>query len=110
LTHKALITFVTVWKSWRLKSTEGVSTSMMIIWAIAGIFLGIYNVGEQLAIPLWIQPHLFAVIAFMCASQTLYYQRHWSTLASISTLIAVCIISGALEYALITAFEVSYVS
>ncbi|KAJ2961386.1 hypothetical protein NQZ79_g3409 [Umbelopsis isabellina] len=96
-----------VWKSWRLKSTEGVSTSMMIIWAIAGVFLGIYNVGAQLAIPLWIQPHLFAVIAFMCASQTLYYQRHWSTLASISALIAVCIISGVLEYALITAFKVA---
>ncbi|KAG2177166.1 hypothetical protein INT43_007823 [Umbelopsis isabellina] len=75
-----------VWKSWRLKSTEGVSTSMMIIWAIAGVFLGIYNVGAQLAIPLW---------------------RHWSTLASISALVAVCIISGVLEYGFITAFKVA---
>lgn len=83
---------------------------MMIIWAIAGVFLGIYNVGAQLAIPLWIQPHLFAVIAFMCASQTLYYQRHWSTLASIGALVSACIISGALEYGLITAFKVSLMS
>jgi hypothetical protein len=83
---------------------------MMIIWALSGIFLGVYNIGADLAIPLWIQPQLFALIAFMCASQTMYYERHWSTLTSTTILTAVCIISAALEYGFVTAFLVRNLS
>lgn len=98
---------VLVWKTWRLKSTEGLSTSMMIIWALSGIFLGNYNIGADLAVPLWIQPQIFAMIAYMCAAQTMYYERKWSVFLCTSILILVCVISGAIEYGLVTAFQVS---
>lgn len=95
-----------VWKSWRLKSTEGLSTSMMIIWALSGIFLGNYNIGANLAVPLWIQPQIFTLIAYMCAIQSMYYVRKWSAVLSISVLCIICVISGAIEYGLVTAFQV----
>jgi hypothetical protein len=96
-----------VWKNWKLKSTEGLSTPMMIIWALSGIFLGNYNIGANLAVPLWIQPQIFAVIAYICALQTMYYQRKWSGTLSLFVLFVLCVISGAIEYGLVTAFRVS---
>jgi hypothetical protein len=79
---------------------------MMIIWALSGIFLGNYNIGANLAIPLWIQPQIFTLIAYMCAIQTMYYVRKWSAMLSISVLFIICVISGAVEYGLVTAFQV----
>ncbi|CAO3658333.1 unnamed protein product [Umbelopsis ramanniana] len=96
-----------VWKNWKLKSTEGLSTPMMIIWALSGIFLGNYNIGANLAVPLWIQPQIFALIAYMCALQTMYYQRKWSGTLSLCILFVICVISGAIEYGLVTAFRVA---
>ncbi|KAG2181703.1 hypothetical protein INT44_008518, partial [Umbelopsis vinacea] len=96
-----------VWKNWKLKSTEGLSTPMMIIWALSGIFLGNYNIGANLAVPLWIQPQIFAVIAYICALQTMYYQRKWSKARSLFVLFVICVISGAIEYGLVTAFRVA---
>jgi len=80
---------------------------MMIIWALSGIFLGNYNIGANLAVPLWIQPQIFALIAYICALQTMYYQRKWSGTLSLFILFVICVISGAVEYGLVTAFRVS---
>ncbi|KAG8973077.1 hypothetical protein FRB90_010010, partial [Tulasnella sp. 427] len=40
-----------IWKSWRAKSTEGLSAWLMFIWAISGIPLGVYVIVQNINIP-----------------------------------------------------------
>ncbi|KAL1932230.1 hypothetical protein VTP01DRAFT_9286 [Rhizomucor pusillus] len=91
-------------KSYRRKTTEGVSPWMMLIWALSGAFLGNYNIGLGVAIPLWVQPQLFAFIAYVCLVQEVHYCKGWSTLKTWLALIALCICTGAFEVALLFAF------
>lgn len=97
-------------KSYRRKTTEGVSPWMMLIWALSGAFLGNYNIGLGVAIPLWVQPQLFAFIAYVCLVQEVHYCKGWSTLKTWLALIALCICTGAFEVALLFAFWVSYLA
>ncbi|KAG8958273.1 hypothetical protein FRC03_009287 [Tulasnella sp. 419] len=62
-----------VWKSWREKSTEGLSGLLMLIWSISAVFLGIYVIAEDVNIPLIIQPQLFGALAAVSWVQCLYY-------------------------------------
>ncbi|CAF0873423.1 unnamed protein product [Adineta steineri] len=47
-----------IWKSWRAKSTTGLSPWLMFTWMISLWVLGIYNITQKLSIPLHIQPEL----------------------------------------------------
>ena len=40
-----------VYKSWRTKSTEGLSGALMLIWSISAVFLGVYVIVQDLNIP-----------------------------------------------------------
>lgn len=86
-----------VWKSYRRKSTDGVSSFTMSIWAISGCTLGAYNIGLGVAIPLWVQPQLFTFIAYMCLVQEWYYTNGLSKFKSIMSFIAIVIASAAFE-------------
>ncbi|KAF8315421.1 hypothetical protein DL93DRAFT_2057223 [Clavulina sp. PMI_390] len=62
-----------IWKSWREKSTEGLSASLMFIWATSAVFLGVYNIVQDINIPLIVQPQLFGALAALSWVQCLYY-------------------------------------
>ncbi|CAF3602816.1 unnamed protein product [Adineta steineri] len=58
-----------IWKSWRAKSTTGLSPWLMFTWMISLWVLGIYNITQKLSIPLHIQPELCACCFLSCAIQ-----------------------------------------
>ncbi|KAI7878772.1 hypothetical protein K492DRAFT_208768 [Lichtheimia hyalospora FSU 10163] len=90
------------YKTYRRKTTDGVSPWMMLIWALSGVFLGNYNIGVNVAVPLIIQPQLFSFIAYICLAQELYYgSPQWSRWKAVAMFIFLCIISGGLEIALL---------
>ncbi|KZS94592.1 hypothetical protein SISNIDRAFT_549140 [Sistotremastrum niveocremeum HHB9708] len=62
------------WKTWREHSAEGLSASFMLLWALAAIFLGVYNIVQDINIPLIVQPQAFGFLAVICWTQCLYYQ------------------------------------
>jgi len=62
-----------IWKSFREKSTEGLSHWLMLIWSFSSIFLGTYNVVLNINIPLIIQPQLFGLLSTISWIQCLYY-------------------------------------
>ncbi|GFZ46145.1 hypothetical protein JCM24511_04392 [Saitozyma sp. JCM 24511] len=70
-------------KSYRTKSTLGLSAGLMFIWAIASWFLGSYIVVQRLSIPLQIQPQLFGSLAAVSVAQCLYYDKGWSKLRAV---------------------------
>jgi len=67
-----------IWKSWREKSTEGLSPWLMFIWSVASIFFGAYVVVQNVNIPIILQPQLFGVLAAFSWIQCLYYARRRS--------------------------------
>ncbi|KAG8972624.1 hypothetical protein FRC05_009734 [Tulasnella sp. 425] len=69
-----------IWKSWRAKSTEGLSAWLMFIWAISGIPLGVYVIVQNLNIPLILQPQLFTALSTLSWMQCLYYGHKRSLL------------------------------
>ena len=79
-----------IWKSWREKSTEGLSpfigyvvfscrsqliwrlhlTSIYrLLWAISGAFLGVYVIVQDLNVPLIVQPQVLLILCLISWSQ-----------------------------------------
>ncbi|ORY80479.1 PQ loop repeat-domain-containing protein [Protomyces lactucae-debilis] len=62
----------------RRKTTDGFSGLMMLLWVLAGLPLGIYNVIQDLNIGLQIQPQSFMAFALVCYLQTFHYRLGWT--------------------------------
>ncbi|KAI0369137.1 hypothetical protein BV20DRAFT_1036659 [Pilatotrama ljubarskyi] len=84
-----------IWYSYHLHSTEGLSEWLMLIWGIAGTFLGTYTVVQNLNIPLILQPQLFGVLCLVSWAQCQYYGRKRTKAAAIAMfLLAIAIFAG----------------
>ncbi|SGY15032.1 BQ5605_C013g07216 [Microbotryum silenes-dioicae] len=86
-----------IWKSYHDGKTEGLSSTLLLIWFASGIFLGAYALIENLAIPLLIQPQLFSFFTAIAWGQTLYYDKNVSKWRSIVLVTAFSVLGGALE-------------
>ncbi|EIW69705.1 hypothetical protein TREMEDRAFT_30677 [Tremella mesenterica DSM 1558] len=84
-------------KSYRTKSTLGLSALLMLIWAIASLFLSTYIVVQRLSIPLQIQPQVFGVLCAVSWSQCLYYQHKFTRLQASLCLLAFCVVFAGFE-------------
>ncbi|KAK4055847.1 hypothetical protein OIO90_003102 [Microbotryomycetes sp. JL221] len=92
-----------IWKSWRRGSSEGLSTSMMLIWYISGIFLGAYIVAQDLSIALQIQPQIFTLSSAIATAQGIHYDYGRSKLVAWTFLIIATTLAGGLETGLVFA-------
>lgn len=59
--------------NWRRHNTEGLQPTMMMLWAIAGAPLAVYNVVENFNIALQIQPQILTSLSFITWTQCRYY-------------------------------------
>ncbi|TFK26254.1 hypothetical protein FA15DRAFT_638117 [Coprinopsis marcescibilis] len=92
-----------IWKSWRQKSTVGLSDMLMLLWAISGIFQGTYTVVRWINIPLIVQPQLFSLLAYISWGQqtvSILFSRRSKKVAVLMTL-GVVVASGVVELILI---------
>lgn len=60
-------------KSYREKSTDGLSPWLMFTWALSAPFLGVYAIVQNISIPIILQPQLFGALAALSWIQCLYY-------------------------------------
>jgi len=60
-------------KSYRTKSTTGLSEWLLLLWAISGSFLGVYVIVQNLNIPLILQSQFFAALSTISWIQCQYY-------------------------------------
>ncbi|KAH9913760.1 uncharacterized protein B0H18DRAFT_1147286 [Fomitopsis serialis] len=61
-----------IWKSWRTKSTEGLSPWLCFVGPAAG-FMGVYAIVQDLNVPLIVQPQLFGALCLASWAQCQYY-------------------------------------
>ncbi|KAI0731363.1 PQ loop repeat-domain-containing protein [Earliella scabrosa] len=94
-----------VWKSWRTKSTDGLSEYLMLLWGLSGTFFGVYVIVLNLNVPLIVQPQLLAVLSYLSWAQCLYYGRKWSRLTSTLSYLAIILGSGGFEAGMVFAVK-----
>ncbi|KAG8917487.1 hypothetical protein FRC01_002425 [Tulasnella sp. 417] len=94
-----------IWKSWREKSTEGLSPWLMFIWAISGIPLGVYVIVQNINIPLILQPQLFTALSTVSWMQCLYYGHKRSLLFCVLLYVAYIVAFAGTEVGLAIAVK-----
>ncbi|OQD89839.1 hypothetical protein PENANT_c002G10955 [Penicillium antarcticum] len=62
----------------RRHDTEGLQGSMMLLWASAGVPLGVYNIVEEFNIALRVQPQILTTLSLITWAQCLYYGKKYS--------------------------------
>ena len=61
--------------NYRRHHATGLQSSMMMLWAWAGVPLGVYNIVSNFNIALRIQPQILTVLSLVTWIQCYYYQR-----------------------------------
>ncbi|KAH7107809.1 PQ loop repeat-domain-containing protein [Auriculariales sp. MPI-PUGE-AT-0066] len=92
-----------IWKSYRSKSTDGLSAWLMLIWAAASIPLGTYNIVSVGNIPLIVQPQAFAALCSCSWAQVLHYSHKLSPLQAFGAWLALQVTTASLEVAFVIA-------
>jgi len=90
------------WKSWRERSTEGLSAYLMFLWAVAAVFLGIYNLSRDINLPLIVQPQIFGFLSVLSWVQCLYYSQKRSLRFCLFMLTLYCLIGGGFEAGMVS--------
>ncbi|KAJ5651450.1 uncharacterized protein N7484_005173 [Penicillium longicatenatum] len=89
----------------RRHNTEGLQGSMMLLWAAAGVPLGVYNIVEEFNVALRIQPQILTALSLVTWSQCLYYGKKYSVTKCIATVVPLLLIFGGIETGLIYALR-----
>lgn len=92
--------------NYRRHHTTGLQPSMMLLWASAGVPLGVYNIVENFNIALRIQPQILTFLSLLTWSQCYHYGRGWSVAKCAIILIGMCTLMGSIEAGLIFALRV----
>jgi uncharacterized protein with PQ loop repeat len=88
-----------IWMNYRRHSTEGFQPSFMLLWAIAGIPLGIFNIVENFNIPLWIQPQILSILSLITWGQCYYYGHQWKLQTCLIAVVGIALLFGGIETA-----------
>lgn len=78
---------------------------MMLLWASAGVPLGVYNITENFNIALRIQAQILTFLSLLTWSQCYYYGEHWSLKKCAGILVSTCALMGGIEVALVFALK-----
>lgn len=99
-----------IWKNYREKSTLGLQPSMMLLWALAGIPLGVYNIIRAFPIALQIQAQILTFLSLLTWTQCFYYvegtgRPKRGILWCLTTLAVLCCVFGGVEASTIFAIQ-----
>ncbi|KAI9801230.1 MAG: hypothetical protein M1825_003504 [Sarcosagium campestre] len=93
--------------NYRRHQTDGLQSSMMMLWAIAGVPLGIYNIVQEFNIALRIQPQILTLLSLATWAQCCYYGNHWPIKKCAVFVIPIAALFGGVEVALILALRIA---
>ncbi|KAJ5806677.1 uncharacterized protein N7503_004279 [Penicillium pulvis] len=91
--------------NYRRHNTEGLQASMMLLWAAAGVPLGVYNIVKEFNVALRIQPQILTALSLVTWSQCLYYGKRYSVTKCIAAVALLLLIFGGIETGLIFALK-----
>ena len=61
--------------NWRRHNATGLQPTMMMLWAWAGVPLGVYNIVKEFNIALQIQPQILTLLSLITWIQCFYYEK-----------------------------------
>ncbi|KAL1793961.1 hypothetical protein ACET3X_007382 [Alternaria dauci] len=91
--------------NYRRHNATGLQPTMMMLWAWAGVPLGVYNIAEDYNIALRIQPQILTILSLVTWIQCYYYEKSWSVVRSLAVVIPVACLMGGIQAGLIFAIE-----
>ncbi|GAA5831396.1 hypothetical protein JCM11251_004012 [Rhodosporidiobolus azoricus] len=92
-----------IYVNWKRHHAKGLQSSMMLLWAAAGIPLGAYNIASNLNIALQVQPQILTFLSLVTFTQVKYYKKHWSVRQCALVLALSCAVLGGIETGLVFA-------
>ncbi|OQE45865.1 hypothetical protein PENCOP_c001G08833 [Penicillium coprophilum] len=91
--------------NYRRNDTEGLQGSMMLLWAVAGVPLGVYNIVEEFNIALRIQPQILTTLSLLTWAQCLYYGKKYQIMKCCIAVTSLLLLLGGIEAGLIFALQ-----
>ncbi|KAJ5224442.1 uncharacterized protein N7469_007945 [Penicillium citrinum] len=82
--------------NYKRHNTEGLQGSMMLLWAAAGVPLGVYNIVEEFNIALRIQPQILTTLSLITWAQCLYYGKGFSIAKCIAAVVPLLLVLALL--------------
>jgi PQ loop repeat len=74
---------------------------MMLLWACAGVPLGVYNIVENFNVALRIQPQILTFLSLVTWAQCKYYSNKWPPTKLFAIAVPVAAIMGGIECGLV---------
>lgn len=78
---------------------------MMLLWATAGLPLGVYNIVENFNVALKIQPQILTFLSLVTWSQCKYYGSKWPIHRTVAVITPLMAVMGGIEAGLIFALR-----
>ncbi|KZF25195.1 hypothetical protein L228DRAFT_258651 [Xylona heveae TC161] len=87
--------------NYRRHNTTGLQPSMMMLWAWAGVPLGVYNIVEDFNVALKIQPQILSFLSLLTWTQCHYYEKKWSIQRCSAVVLPIALLMSGVEAGLI---------
>ncbi|GAB7344434.1 hypothetical protein MBLNU457_2280t1 [Dothideomycetes sp. NU457] len=91
--------------NYRRHNATGLQPSMMMLWAWAGVPLGVYNIVSNFNIALQVQPQLLTSLSLVTWIQVYYYEHQWSVRRSLVVVVPIAIVMAGIEVGLVYALR-----
>jgi uncharacterized protein with PQ loop repeat len=91
--------------NYRRHNAIGLQPTMMMLWAWAGVSLGVYNIVSRLNIALQIQPQILTALSLVTWAQCYYYERSWSPVRSLVVVTCIACVMAGIEFGLVVAIN-----
>ncbi|PNS16237.1 hypothetical protein CAC42_6344 [Sphaceloma murrayae] len=91
--------------NYRRHNATGLQPSMMLLWSLAGIPLGVYAIVSHLSIALQIQAQILTFLSLLTWAQVHYYEHHWALSKCLCALLPIALVLAALEFSLVLALR-----
>jgi hypothetical protein len=92
--------------NYRRHNATGLQPTMMMLWAWAGVPLGVYNIVQNFNIALQVQPQILTALSLVTWIQCYYYEKSWAVLRCVAVVLPVACVMGGLEVALVYALRI----
>ncbi|KAH6691268.1 PQ loop repeat-domain-containing protein [Plectosphaerella plurivora] len=93
--------------NYRRHHAIGLQPSMMMLWAWAGVPLGVYNIVQEFNVALRIQPQILTFLSLVTWIQCYYYERKWSVLRALAVVVPIAALMGGIQAGLIVALRIA---
>lgn len=93
--------------NYRRHDTEGLRRSFMVIWALAGAPLAVFNVVQNQNIALVIQPQILTLLSLVTWTQCCYYGSKWPITRCVMIIIPLLAVMAGAEIGLIYGLRIA---